>query len=202
MDLLIRLHEAGPTSSRVLPPASQQLLQSQPVSAGNTRTTQAPSLQRRCQSDAVKCQPGSVDCHSDAAPHQPGGDHCQPGNSSSQPDVSEYQSDTVLCQPDGDKCQSGGSSSQPGSSPCSTQCSGGCISMSWRCAAALMTCVRAAPSAVATAAKRSRRTGRIRQVLWPPAVTSGRRLEALGNMRATRLVTHLHRLLEPDLNSQ
>lgn len=32
-----------------------------------------------------------------------------------------------------------------------------------------------------------RRRGRIKQIVWPPAHTSGRRLEALGNWRATRI---------------
>lgn len=170
MDLLIRLHEAGLSSCRVLPPASSKLRQIQPIPTGKPRTVQAPWLQR--QPDAVMCQPGPADYQSNAILCQPGSAVCQ--------------CDTVPYQPGGDLCQPGVSSSQPGSSLSCRQHGGSYICTMRRCVAAIMTCLKAAPMAVAAAVMTSRRTGRIRQVLWPPAVTSGRRLEALGNMRATR----------------
>lgn len=64
---------------------------------------------------------------------------------------------------------------QTGRQPCR-----GIICSAWRLLLVVV-------SAAAAAFRGSSRKGRIRQVLWPPAVTSGRRLEALGNLRATRI---------------
>lgn len=247
VDLVIRLHEAGPASDHDPSAASPQLPRGQDMAAANGHSAQvaaslqlpdgqpapagndhgAPACRHRGNRSQATCDVEDTDSYS------------QPRSGLAEPLVDPLPSETadggqlsaIPCQPGATPCQSGTTlrpaeaaqchvlrsndnsrgirqraassqaaaaaaataiAPQPETAPAAQTVSA--VAQRKAAPAAKATTAMAVVKAVAAAAKaataavaRSRRKGKIRQVLWPPAVTSGRRLEPLGNLRATRI---------------